>query len=91
MIIVMIIRLRIVGEEGKVVGPEQTGEIQVVLSINQSINQSIIQSSRSGNCSFFMVSEPVWEKFGTKKSLGIGIKKFGTEKSLGIGIKNTRF
>ena len=41
-----------------------------------------------GNCSLFlMVSELVLEKFGTKKSLGIGIKKFGTEKSLGIGIE----
>ena len=33
-------RLRIVGEEGKVVGPEQTGELQVVAS-HQSINQSL--------------------------------------------------
>ena len=31
-------------------------------------------------------SESVLKKFGTEKSLGIGLKKFGTEKSLGISI-----
>ena len=42
-----------------------------------------------GNCSLFlMVSEPVSEKFGTeKKSRNRYRKKFGTEKSLGIGIE----
>ena len=56
-----------------------------------------------GNCSLFlMVSEPVSEKFGTEKSLGIGIEKIWyrkksrnrsrknlvPEKSLGTGIGN---
>ena len=57
----------------------------------------------TGNFSYFLVvSEPVWEKFGTGKSLGTGIgqiwyrkkvsepvsEKLGTEKSTGIGIEN---
>ena len=52
--------------------------------------------------SFLVVSEPVWEKFGTGKSLGTSIgkiwyrknvsepvsEKFGIKKSTGIGIGN---
>ena len=56
----------------------------------------------TGNLLFFLVvSEPVSEKFGTKKSPGIGLEKnlvpkkvpepvsknFGTEKSIGTGLE----